>query len=108
MNRALADELAAMAERDQTKRRSLREAPLSAVGMMEWTRVDVENADRPRGILAEHGWPGRSLVGEEGAERAWLIAQHADRHLDFHTPSTRAFASPSAHCARHALTGRKR
>jgi Family of unknown function (DUF6624) len=25
------------------------------------------------------GWPGRSLVGEDGALAAWLIAQHADR-----------------------------
>lgn len=29
------------------------------------------------------GWPGRSLVGEQGAEHAWLLAQHADRQLEF-------------------------
>jgi hypothetical protein len=27
--------------------------------------------------MLEQGWPGRSLVGEDGAEAAWLIAQHA-------------------------------
>jgi hypothetical protein len=25
------------------------------------------------------GWPGQTLVGEEGAGAAWLLAQHADR-----------------------------
>ena len=29
-------------------------------------------------VLDEHGWPGRDLVGEDGAEAAWAIAQHAD------------------------------
>jgi hypothetical protein len=28
-------------------------------------------------VLAEHGWPGRSLVGEDGAAAAWLLLQHA-------------------------------
>ena len=31
-------------------------------------------------IIAECGWPGRSLVGEDAADAAWLLAQHADRH----------------------------
>ena len=30
--------------------------------------------------MASQGWPGRSLVGEEAAHAAWLLAQHADRH----------------------------
>ncbi|MGW2689537.1 hypothetical protein ACWC6I_41055 [Streptomyces sp. NPDC001414] len=28
--------------------------------------------------MAEHGWPGVALVGEQGADEAWLLAQHAD------------------------------
>lgn len=28
-------------------------------------------------VLAEHGWPGRALVGEDGAAAAWLLLQHA-------------------------------
>jgi hypothetical protein len=28
-------------------------------------------------ILAEFGWPGRSLVGDDGAAAAWLLLQHA-------------------------------
>ncbi|GAA1654613.1 DUF6624 domain-containing protein [Actinoplanes couchii] len=45
-------------------------------------RVTVRNADRLTAILDEHGWPTPALVGDEGARRAWLIAQHADRQLD--------------------------
>jgi hypothetical protein len=39
--------------------------------------VHRKNATRLREIIAEHGWPGRSLVGEDGAEAAWRIAQHS-------------------------------
>jgi hypothetical protein len=28
------------------------------------------------------GWPGRPLVGEDGAKAAWLLAQHADGRPD--------------------------
>ena len=45
-------------------------------------RVRAANSDRLREIVTAKGWPGRGLVGDEGAEHAWLIAQHADRQLD--------------------------
>ncbi len=48
----------------------------------EVQRVRVTNTDRRRAIVAEFGWPGRMLVGEQGAEDAWLIAQHTDYQLD--------------------------
>jgi|SRR5262245_60054758 len=34
-------------------------------------------------IVDEHGWPGRSLVGEDGASAAWLIVQHMDTEPEF-------------------------
>lgn len=40
------------------------------------------NADNTRWLgelLSTRGWPGRTLVGEEGAGAAWRLAQHADR-----------------------------
>ena len=49
---------------------------------MELARHDVANTDRLREIVAAVGWPGRTLVGEAGAEQAWLIAQHADHQID--------------------------
>lgn len=30
-------------------------------------------------VLAQYGWPGRRLVGDEGSHGAWLLLQHADR-----------------------------
>lgn len=39
--------------------------------------VHKHNATRLAEVIERHGWPGRSLVGEEGAWAAWLIAQHA-------------------------------
>ena len=43
----------------------------------EMESVHRQNAARLRAIIGAHGWPGRSLVGEDGAEAAWRIAQHA-------------------------------
>jgi len=43
---------------------------LSVTEQMEHARVDVANTDRLRAITAEHGWPGRSLVGDDGPEAA--------------------------------------
>ena len=34
-------------------------------------------------IVAKYGWPGKSLVGEDGANAAWLLVQHADKDLSF-------------------------
>jgi len=41
-------------------------------------RADAENLPWLKQVISEHGWPGRSLVGEDGAAAAWLLAQHAD------------------------------
>ena len=40
--------------------------------------VDAKHTARMKAIIVEHGWPGRSLVGEDGADAAWLLVQHAD------------------------------
>lgn len=39
--------------------------------------VHRANAAQLREIIATHGWPGFSLVGERGAFAAWRIAQHS-------------------------------
>ena len=86
VDQGLATELAAMAAEDQR----IRAVPddgsfghrMTAEEVIAWRRVSVGNTDRLRVIVAEHGWPGRALVGEQGAEDAWLLAQHADHQLD--------------------------
>src|SRR5262245_52329534 len=45
--------------------------------------IHRRNAARLAAILEEQGWPGASLVGDEAAEAAWLIAQHAIGEPDF-------------------------
>ncbi len=91
MDEELAAELARMAAEDQRIRRPLREARtmvgrLDAKRAMEYQRSDGENTTRLRQILAVHGWPGKSLVGEKGAHDAWLIAQHVDQGPCLPTP----------------------
>jgi hypothetical protein len=39
--------------------------------------VHLENAENLRRIVQEHGWPCTELVGEDGAEAAWLVLQHS-------------------------------
>ena len=68
----LRDELVAMFERDQSGR----------TGGPDAEGDDARTA-RLKEIIAEHGWPGTDLVGEEGEDAAWTIAQHSDLDPDF-------------------------
>ncbi|MDP1792986.1 MAG: hypothetical protein Q8K63_02515 [Acidimicrobiales bacterium] len=38
----------------------------------------AEHNDRLKEIVAEFGWPGKRLVGADGAHAAWLLLQRAD------------------------------
>lgn len=49
----------------------------------ELSTVDAKNTARMKEIIKEHGWPGKSLVGADGAHDAWLLVQHADRDRPF-------------------------
>jgi len=40
--------------------------------------IDTKNMARLEEIIKQHGWPGRSLVGEKAANAGFLILQHAD------------------------------
>lgn len=74
----LRDQLLSMQREDLTLRASL--ASTGALfdgyhpGMAELHR---KHAREMRGILFQRGWPGRSLVGDDGADAAWLLVQHA-------------------------------
>lgn len=98
MDDVLAAELARMAAEDQRVRQPPAGAErefvirVDARTRMEGQRVDVANTARLREIISQHGWPGRSLVGEDGSHHAWLIAQHADRQLDFQREALEALA----------------
>lgn len=46
-------------------------------------QIDRGNQTRLKEIIAKYGWPGKSLVGEDGAQAAWMIVQHADNDRDW-------------------------
>ena len=78
MNIRLKQRLVEMAEEDQRVR-----AELAATGELfrgyapRMAEVHRRNAQALEAIIDQYGWPGKSLVGEEGAHAAWLVLQHA-------------------------------
>jgi len=78
MNPELRRELLEMQNHDQAVR-----ARLTAEGSLfdgyhpEMQSVHDENAARLEEIIEAHGWPCRSVVGEDGSRAAWVILQHA-------------------------------
>jgi hypothetical protein len=91
MDPGLRDELLAMAAADQDARQRLDCHPRPSQGMSEQEftaaeqirAVDATNTARMKAIVQACGWPGRSLVGDDGAQAAWLLVQHADRDPAF-------------------------
>lgn len=51
--------------------------------VLEAKRVDSDNRKWLAQFIDTHGWPGRSLVGDEAAHAAWLLVQHAGQDLTF-------------------------
>jgi hypothetical protein len=80
VNRALRDELLAMAEGDQAFRRRWRELTPDE-NRLEYER-ELARSARAAELVAAHGWPGRSLVGDDGASAIWLLVQHADHDVE--------------------------
>jgi hypothetical protein len=91
MDLGLREELLRMAVTDQDARRRMDGHPrlVDAVPERELTAAEQENVDQLRAvdasntarmktIIAARGWPGSSLVGDDGAQAAWLLVQHAD------------------------------
>ena len=70
-NQELHDELLALLGADQEER--LGDGPLN----------DQERTERLKVLVTEHGWPTISLVGEDGEDAAWAIAQHSDHDPKF-------------------------
>jgi hypothetical protein len=40
--------------------------------------LDKQNRDWLREVVTKRGWPGKSVVGVDGSDAAWLLVQHAD------------------------------
>ena len=84
MDEELRRELLARRDEDQRIRKLVSSQPgrnmvrLPEELAAEWQRIDEANTRWLADVLSASGWPGRTLVGEEGAGAAWLLAQHAD------------------------------
>ncbi len=88
-------ELLRRAAHDSEVRRRLRTGEPVGPGE-DGIDVDIHNTAWLRSVTDDVGWPGRSLVGDEGAHAAWLLAQHADRDLDFQQRCQQLMAVASA------------
>jgi hypothetical protein len=75
MDAELWAELLRRVEKDQVARQA---GDWSAV-----RAVDAENLPWLKQVILEHGWPGSSLAGTDGARAAWLLVQHADQDPAF-------------------------
>src|SRR6266404_287826 len=78
MNDELRRELLAMREEDLRVRAEVIQGSSSFDGYHpRMEELHKRNTARLKQIIAEHGWPGRSLVGEDGAIAVWFIVQHS-------------------------------
>lgn len=75
MNESLRAELLQRAKADQAERTA------DPVDRSRLQAVDDDNTRWIRSIVESHGWPGATLVGEDGAFAAWLLVQHAPLDL---------------------------
>ncbi len=51
--------------------------------MEEWQKVDADNLTYMKTVIDKYGWPGKSMVGSDGAEAAFLMVQHSDNDPTF-------------------------
>jgi len=77
MNDQLRNELLARIEKEQNLRRDLNASPDDIQLIMRMMEADAQNTMWLDEIIQQHGWPSKSLVGEEGAQAAFLIVQHS-------------------------------
>ncbi len=67
------DSLAAMREIDQ----AIRQKPWTDENRRKMMVIDSINTAKLELLIAQYGFPTWELVGRDGAENAWLIAQHS-------------------------------
>jgi hypothetical protein len=80
-NAALRDELRAMAKEDQELRQRWLKDQQNPALLNEMKAMSEKQVARLREIIKQYGWPGRTLVGDNGMSDAWLIAQHGGKEF---------------------------
>ncbi len=86
----LRQELLDRVEEDQAARKSFMElmqkskiADPNQPAVKKMMEIDRQNTTWLKEIVEKHGWPGKTLVGKDGAHSAWLLVQHADQDVAF-------------------------
>jgi hypothetical protein len=80
---ALRRELLALMDEDQVARKAMIANSKDPAAKAAVEASDRKTTARMKEIVAKHGWPGHRLIGEDGANAAWLLVQHADAELAF-------------------------
>ncbi len=76
-------ELARRCAEEQALRQGLMTGDIDQATAERLAEVDAANRAWLKDLVAAQGWPLISQVGAEGAQQAWLLAQHADPDVDF-------------------------
>lgn len=78
MNKELGRLLISLQQKDnELRQRFLKNGSLYEEYDEEMEVMHIKHAEILEEIVTEHGWPGISLVGKDGAAAAFTIAQHA-------------------------------
>lgn len=93
----IARDLLDRASQAREYRSKLARAELSEAEAAMGRHIDHANTQILRRVMADHGWPGKSLIGDEAAEGAWQIVLHADHLPDFQRLALRALATAVEH-----------
>lgn len=90
-NPELRKELLAMEASDQEVRDKLIDIfsahPVDSLALVDVIKrtdsVDARHTKAMKEIISRDGWPGRSMVGSDGEEAAFILVQHADKDTAF-------------------------
>ena len=74
LNTQLHDQLLNLLKKDQSA---------SQLNETEYKKIYADNTNILKKIINQYGLPTISLVGQDGNEAAWFIAQHSDHDINF-------------------------
>ncbi|MFY9221053.1 MAG: DUF6624 domain-containing protein [Blastocatellia bacterium] len=83
VNKELREELLSMMKEDQSIRKQYIASNFNKDFLPSMVEIDKKNTLRMKEIISKYGWPGITLVDNDGAKAAWVIAQHADHDVEF-------------------------
>jgi hypothetical protein len=79
----LAEELQTMIEKSEKVHKPLLTKPNDQAQIRKAIAQERENTVRMNEIIRKHGWPGKSLVGDEGAKAAVRLVVQSNADRDF-------------------------